>query len=92
MLVIDANEEESVCRSGLPCCRSVTGVQHIRETLGRPFPSSHVNERTDDGPDHVFEKPIGIGFDGETVVPPTQGEPLKMASRVLVICEGTFKR
>ena len=54
MLVIDANEEESVCRSGLPCCRSITGVQHIRETLGKPFSSSHFNKRTDDGPDHVF--------------------------------------
>ena len=92
MLVIDANKEESVSRSGLPRRRSVAGIQHVRQARGRSFPGPHFNQSPDDGTDHVFEKPIAVGFDGKMVTAASQGQPLEIASRLIVVREAPFER
>ena len=67
MVVIDTNEEESVGRSGSPGGCSVLRCQDISKASGCALRVADFDQSPNNGSDHVFEEPIGIDLDAETI-------------------------
>ncbi len=61
---------------GLACCRPIPGQQDSCQTIGSPFAQPHLDHRSDNRADHVFQKPVGVGLDEDLVVVTDDREPL----------------
>ena len=78
-------------RGGLACCRPISSPQDIRETVGSPFAQPNFDHRPNHRPDHVLEKPIGVGLNEDLVVMADDGELLQMADGIVVIREASLE-
>ena len=54
-------------RSGFPCRGPIAGREDVSETGRRPFPKPDLHQRSDHGPNHLLQKPVGVGFDPDQV-------------------------
>ena len=54
------------------------------KTLRGAFALTNFDQRAHEAADHLFQKPVGIGFDAEFVALANYDEALEVADRVLV--------
>ena len=78
-------------RGGLACCRPVPRPQDFCETIGSSFAQPHFDHRSNHRADHVFQKPVGVGFNEDLVVLADDSESLQMADGIAVVREASFE-
>ncbi len=63
-------------RSGYSACSPVLGLQDLCQAVGRPLTQPDFNDRSDHCPNHMFEKPIGIGLNTDFLALAQNGKSL----------------
>ena len=72
--------------------RTIPRGQDRSKVIRRPFTMAHLNERSDDRTDHMFQKTICVGVNRHGVPVSLERQLTQVADRVFVVGEGAFER
>lgn len=78
-------------RGGQARCRAIPGSQHLCEAAGSPSAQPNFDYCSNNCADHMFQKPVGVGFDEDLVVMADDSESLEMADGIYVGREASFE-
>ena len=91
LIVIHVHETEPMRRGSSACRRPVSGLQDLRETVGGPFTQPYVDDRSNHRANHVFQKPVGIGFNQKLIALANDRESLQMTDGVGVVRQAALE-